>query len=197
MQLLNLFDTSLWALEYENHNEQKDKILRVVEDIYNTAPNTNSFNHSLVYQSTPDFQFNNVIKDLVSSECIHNFCQQMAANIILPHEKKFAITSMWFSIIPPYGEILPHEAEGVFFGSYFLHSPAAAGMIGFYSAVSDLYYSKFGNMIHNEFNHNKRMFNMPEGGIYCVPSYVKTMTTTNMSEETSIQINFVLDIVEK
>jgi len=197
MKTITLFDNSLTVLQYSDHLKNKQRWCEIVEDVKQTSVNTNNFNHSTVFESVPTLHMNNEFNKFIYSDEIINFCSKKAHDIILPRDKKFSCVSMWATFIPPYGQLLPKEHDGVFYGSFFLHSPPDSGMIAFHNDVSDLYYSKFGNTIHNEFNHNIQILNMPEGGIYIVPSFLKTGTTTNMSEHTNIQINFVLDIIQK
>lgn len=196
MQKVTLFDESLHAVEYDKHAETKKKFVQIIEDIKATSMNTNDFNHTLVYQSPPGLQMNNAFHNLITCEGMQNYSKQKTHDVILPRDKKFAITSMWATIIPKYGQLLPREHEGVYYGTYFLHSPAESGMISFYNNVHDSWYSKFGNVIHNEHNHNTHLLNMPEGGIYLIPSYTKVGTTTNMCDDPNVQINFVIDVVD-
>ena len=197
MENVNLFDNSLTAIEYANHAEEKDWLLSIATDLKESCVNINNFNHSLVFQTVSTLHMNNAFNNFVTSNELKNFCSKKIHDCILPRDKKFSCTSMWATFIPPYGQLVPKEHDGVFFGSYFLHSPPDSTMMTFYSDVSDLYFAKFGNVLHNEYNHNIRTLSMPEGGIYFNPSYIKTGTTTNMSENTNVMINFVLDIVEK
>lgn len=197
METISLFDNSLTVVEYSQHQAEKQRFLEIVEDVRQTSVNTNYFNHTIVYQSIPTLHMNNAFNKLIYSDELINYCSKKAHDVVLPRDKKFSCISMWATFIPPYGQLLPSAHQGVFYGSYFLHSMPDSGMISFHNDVPDSYFEKFGNVIHNQHNHNIQTLNMPEGGIYLIPSYLKTGTTTNMSENTNIQINFVLDIIEK
>jgi len=196
MQKITLFDESLHAVEYDKHAETKKKFIQIIEDIKATSMNTNDFNHMLVYKSPPGLQMNNAFHDLITCKGLQDFSMQKIHDVILPKDKKFAITSMWATIIPKYALLVPKEHEGVYYGTYFLHSPTESGMILFHNNIDDSWYSKFGNTINNEHNHNVRSLNMPEGGIYLIPSYTKVGTSTNMYDDPNVQINFVIDIVD-
>lgn len=197
MEKITLFDHSLFVLQFHKHEENKKKYMSIIEDIKASSMNTNNFHHTSVYQSPPGLQMNNAMDDLINSQEIQTYCKQKIHDVILPKDKNFACTSMWATIIPPGGQLVPKTYEGAFYGSYFLHSPADSGMISFYDEVPSLYFEKFGNVLHNEHNHNIRLLNMPEAGIFLVPSFQRVGTTTNTSEEPNIQLNFILDIIDK
>ena len=196
MKKVTLFDESLYAVDYDKHSETKKKFLDIVDDLQRSSMNVNAGHHTLVHQTPPGLQVNNAFHHLVTCTGIQNFSKQKRHDVILPKEKKFAVTSMWASLIPKHGQLLQKEHDGVYYGTYFLHSPPDSGMIIFYNNVSDGWYSKFGNIIHNEHNANTHLLNMPEGGVFIIPSYIKCGTTTNMSDNTNVQINFVIDIVD-
>jgi len=197
MHRVSLFDQSMCVLNFQDHFANKEQISRVVNDIAQTSMNANNYHHTSVYQSPPGLQMNNVFDCLLHSPEMQEFVQLKSQELIIPAEKYLVCDNMWVTFIPPGGMLRSKENEGVFFGSYFLHSPADSGMITVESLTPSSYFRKFGNVQNNEHNHNVRAFNMPEASIFLLPSYLKVGTTTNTSEEVAVQINFTLDIVDR
>ena len=197
MQDINLFDNNLTVIEFEKHAANKQKMFDVVHDISMESVNANNGHHTMVYQTAPGLQINNAFQDLLNSENLKSFCERKTQETILGRDKKFVCNSMWATMLPKYSQMSRHTVEGIYHGIYFLHSAPDSGMMTFYSRVEDSYFNKFGNTIKNEFNSNKQILNMPEGAIYLVPSYIDISTSTNMTDETTVCIQFILDIAEK
>lgn len=194
---INLFDQSLVTIDLSIHKEIKEHASKVVEDIANNAMNTNNFHHSSVHQTPPGLQMNNAFIPILQSQEMEDFVSVKTSEYILPAEKELACLNMWATIIPPGGILLPKSYQGLIYGSYFLHSPQNSGMYTIEALTPSSYFNGLGNVMHNEHNHNLRAFNMPEGGIYLAPSYLRFGTTTNGSDSVAIQINFVLDVIDK
>lgn len=197
MQDITLFDNNLTVIEFEEHAEQKQKMFNVIHDISTESVNANDGHHTLVYQTAPGLQINNAFQALLNSRNLKLFCDRKTQETVLGRDKKFVCNSMWATIIPKYGEISRHTVEGIYHGIYFLHSAPDSGMMTFYNRIEDSYYHKFGNIIKNEFNSNKQILNMPEGAIYLIPSYIDISTSTNMTDDKSVCVQFILDIAEK
>lgn len=197
MHKVNLFDHSMSVLNFSKHFEVKEQISKIVNDIAQTSMNANNYHHTDVYQSPPGLQMNNAFDCLLRSPEMQEFVQLKTQEFVIPAEKYLVCDCMWVTFIPPGGMLRSKEHEGVFFGSYFLHSPADSGMITIESLTPNSYYLKLGNVQNNEFNNNIRAFNMPEAAIFLVPSFLRSGTTTNTSNEVAVQINFTLDIVDR
>jgi len=197
MHKVNLFDQSMCVINFNKHFEVKEQMSRIVNDIAQTSMNANNYHHTDVYQSPPGLQMNNGFDCLLRSPEMQEFVQLKTKELVIPAEKYLVCDNMWVTFIPPGGMLRSRDYEGVFFGSYFLHSPADSGMVTIESLTPSSYYLKLGNVQNNEFNNNVRAFNMPEASIFLVPSYLRLGTTTNTSNEVAVQINFTLDIVDR
>lgn len=197
LHTVNLFDQSLNVLNFRGHFDNKETMSRVVNDIAQTSMNANNYHHTDVYQSPPGLQMNNAFDCILTSPEMQEFVTLKSQQLIIPSEKYLVCDNMWVTFIPPGAMLRTRDHEGLFFGSYFLHSPADSGMITVESLTPSHYYSRLGNTQNNEFNHNVRAFNMPEASVFLMPSYLRVGTTTNNSDEVAVQLNFTLNVVDR
>jgi|SRR6056300_1091611 len=197
MQTVPLFDHSLYAIEFENHKENKEKALKVIHDISQKSINCNNMHHAQVHQTVPGLQMNNAFKYVVKSQGLGQFAQQMHRNIGLPAERDLQVVNMCAYIVPPGAQLKMHDQYGFYSANYFIHSPANSGMFIIDSNIHCRFFELVGVTEQNEWNSHTRAFNMPESGCYIVPSHLKVGTTTNNSDDTAVILQFVLDVVEK
>jgi len=199
MQEIQLFNYSVWASEYQNHEQNKPLFGKTVSDWAASNINANKLHHGLTHQTPTGLQMNNGLIDLVKSEEIKSFVSGLREKIDLPQDRGFAINSMWATFIPPNGMISTHSHTGIFHGIYFLHSPVNSGMLVFDRDIPDQYYEYLGTgeIEKTPYNTNRQSYNMPEGGIIIMPSWLKHSSTSNESNETRMSINFIMDVFEK
>lgn len=197
IQKVPMFDQSLYVIQLNEHFNVKDKLSKVIDDISQKSMNTNNFHHTLVHQTPPGLQMNNAFDVILSSQELQDFANTKAQDYTIPAEKHLVCTNMWATIIPPHGMLRPKSYDGLLFCTYFLHSPSDGGMYLLESNMPPNYFEKLGSVTVNEYNHFIRSVNMPEGCIYAVPSYLKSGTTSNMSDDIVVQINFTLDVVDR
>jgi len=199
MNEIPIFNYSIFACEYQNHNRDKELFGKTVSDWAKSNINANNLHHGLTHQTPPGLQMNHGLDQLINSEEIKHFVSSLDGKIDMPPDRSFAISKMWATFVPPHGTISTHMHEGAFHGIYMLHSPINSGMIVFERDIPNAYYDVFsaGEVEKTPYNTNRQSYNMPEGGIFFLPSWMKHSSTSNESDDTRITINFILDVFEK
>lgn len=197
MQTIPLFDHSLYAIEIQNHDNHKSVAMNVIHDLVEKTINCNNNHHISVHQTVPGLQMNNAFDFLVNDSSLSDFLVNRHRSLGLAAERDFNIVNMNALIVPPGGLLKVHDQYGFYNCFYFLHSPANSGMFVIDSNISSRFFELVGVTEQNEFNSHTRAFNMPEKACFILPSFLRAGTTTNTSNDTSVIIQFTLDIVEK
>lgn len=197
VETINLFDTDLTIYEFGQHKELKPYLTQIVNDISTTNMNVNNTHHPDVYQSPPGLQINNAFKSLVESPEMIDFSNTRKQLTMLSEDRTFAIVEMWLTISPPKSMISLHRHYGLYHGMYFLHAPQGCGMLVLESDLPQSHFEKIGHVINNQYNSRTQTINMPEGGIFFIPSWMRHGSTANMTEDVRVSIDFIIDIVEK
>lgn len=194
-----IIECNLDRMLVTNHDIQKDNIMHVISDLYAGNVNYNTSHHTSVWTSPNGIQSIHSFSPFVDGPEINYYASIMRDRYQIKPNKKVAITDMWVTITPPGGQLLPKpRIKSLVTGTYFIHMPQENSTMNFRKPIDPHWFEKvYDPFNRTSYNSPEGLFNMQEGYVYFYPSYIETYTTTNVSNQERITIDFILDAVDK
>ena len=194
-----IIECNLDKIKMISHDDNKDQLMHIVQDLYASNVNYNNAHHASVWCSPNGIQSIHSFNNFVTSTEISSYAEIMEKRYNVKSFKTVAITDMWVTITPPGGQLLPkRRIKSLVTGTYFLHSPQENATMNIKKPIDPHWYDKvFDPFNRTHYNSPEEFVNMEEGWIYFYPSYLESHTTTNLSNEDRISIDFILDVVNR
>jgi uncharacterized protein (TIGR02466 family) len=182
-----------------NHEQTKIKLLNLIEDIYKSNINYNTEHHAELWQSPPGLQTVTSFETFCESPEMRTYSELLINRYKIKPTHTIAVTNLWVSITPPGSLKMPKRyTNAIATGTYFLQTPKENASINFKKPIPQEWYKKVEDPFNRtEWNSVETQLAMEEGYMYIWPSYLETYTTTNVSDNPRISIDFTLDVVHK
>lgn len=194
-----IIECNLDKIKVDSHDQNKDRYMHIVRDLYESNVNYNNTHHTSVWCSPNGIQSIHSFAGLVDGPELATYCDLITNRYKIKSNRRVAVTDMWITITPPGGMLLPkRRMKSLVTGSYLLKSPSENASMNFRKPIDPHWYEKvFDPFNRTHYNSPEELMEMHEGWIYFYPSYIESYTTTNVSNEERITIDFILDIVDK
>lgn len=194
-----IIECNLDRIKVENHYNLKDNIMHIIQDLYQGNVNYNTSHHQSVWTSPSGLQSIHSFSPFVEGPEISYYASVMRDRYQIKSNKKIAITDMWVTITPPGGLLLPKpKIKSLVTGTYFVHTPQENASMNFRKPIDPHWFDKVYDPFNRTcYNSPESLIDMQEGYVYFYPSYIESYTTTNVSDQERITIDFVLDAVDK
>lgn len=194
-----IIECNIDKIKVSAHDHSKDRYLHIVKDLYESNVNYNHTHHASVWCSPNGIQSIHSFDEIVNGPELVSYCQILSHRYNIKPNKRFAIIDMWVTITPPGGMLVPKpRIKSLVTGTYFVKSPQENATMNFRKPIDPHWYEKvFDPFNRTHYNSPEELVEMKEGWMYFYPSYIETSTTTNVSEEERISIDFILDVVDK
>jgi hypothetical protein len=194
-----IIECTLDKIELSNHEETKEKLMRVITDLYSSNVNYNTHNHASVWMSPNGLQSIHSFADFAHCDEIVAYANIMQKKFQIKSNRRVAIKDMWVTITPPGGQILPKpRIKSLITGTYFLSTPPENASMNFRKPIDPHWFQNVYDPFHRTpANCPEEVVTMHEGYIYFYPSYIESYTSTNLSGTDRITLDFIMDAVDK
>lgn len=194
-----IIECNVDKIAVKEHDSIKHQLMHVIQDLYQNNVNYNTTNHVSVWTSPNGLQSIHSFDRIASGPEISTYANLMMDRYKIKHHKRVAITDMWVTITPPGGMTVPkNRIKSLVTGVYFLNVPQENASINFRKPIDAHWYDKvYDPFNRTHYNSPEELLRMQEGYIYFYPSYIESYTTTNVSNEERITVEFLLDSVDK